>query len=408
MKFSAIATLAVIAAPASAEIYLKETFDDSYASRWTESTTWKPAGDMGKWEHTAGKYVANEKDKGIKTTSDARFYGISAPLTKTYTSTDKPLVIQYSMRYDQDIECGGAYIKLLNGGDKFDAAAFGGDAPYSIMFGPDMCGHSNKKTHVILHSNAKDENLLINKEVPVEKDNNSHLYTLLISPDNTFEVFTDNKSVRKGALDEEFEFLLPKEIEDPAASKPTDWVDAAQMEDPEVKKPEGYDDIATDIPDPDAKKPEDWDDEDDGEWEPPTIDNPEYEGPWSPTMIANPEYKGSWEHPKIANPDFKTDDEMFKVCKDGCSHVGFELWQVKAGVVFDDIIVTDSLEEAQAFAQETFFKKLPIEQAMIDAFEEEERAAREAEQADMEGMDGMDGMMGGGDEEDLDGMFDEF
>ena len=30
------------------------------------------------------------------------------------------------------------------------------------------------------------------------------------------------------------------------------------------------------IPDPDAEKPEDWDDETDGEWEPPSIPNPEY------------------------------------------------------------------------------------------------------------------------------------
>merc|ERR1712179_436628 len=44
---------------------------------------------------------------------------------------------------------------------------------------------------------------------------------------------------------------------------------------------------------------------------------------------------------------------MYKVCKEGCTHVGFELWQVKSGTIFDDIIITDSLEEAKAFAEET-------------------------------------------------------
>jgi calreticulin len=29
---------------------------------------------------------------------------------------------------------------------------------------------------------------------------------------------------------------------------------------------------------------EDWDDEDDGEWEAPTIPNPEYKGEWKPKM----------------------------------------------------------------------------------------------------------------------------
>jgi calreticulin len=34
------------------------------------------------------------------------------------------------------------------------------------------------------------------------------------------------------------------------------------------------DDIPKEIADPEAAKPEDWDDEDDGEWEPPMVDNP--------------------------------------------------------------------------------------------------------------------------------------
>ena len=49
-----------------------------------------------------------------------------------------------------------------------------------------------------------------------------------------------------------------------------------------IRNPDGYDDIPAEIPDPDAKKPDDWDDEEDGEWESPNIDNPEYKGPWSP------------------------------------------------------------------------------------------------------------------------------
>jgi calreticulin len=87
------------------------------------------------------------------------------------------------------------------------------------MFGPDICGSSNKRTHVILHSNTKDENLLIKKNVNTEDNQLSHLYTLVVRPDNTFEVFIDNKSVRSGKLEDEFDFLLPKEIKDPEQSK---------------------------------------------------------------------------------------------------------------------------------------------------------------------------------------------
>ena len=34
------------------------------------------------------------------------------------------------------------------------------------------------------------------------------------------------------------------------------------------------------------------DEEDDGEWEPPTIPNPAYKGEWKPKLIDNPAYKG--------------------------------------------------------------------------------------------------------------------
>merc|ERR1711865_527079 len=322
---------------------------------------------------------------------DARFYGLSAKLDVPFVSgSEKPLVIQYSVKHEQNLDCGGAYIKLLPGGDKFDATAFGGDTPYAVVFGPDVCGTSNKKTHVILHDHKKDENLLVKKEVSTETDDLTHLYTLLIKPDNTFQVFIDNKSVREGSLDEHFDFLVAKTIKDPDAKKPDDWVDNAKVVDPEDKKPDDWDEQPEEIADPDAKKPEDWDDEDDGEREAP--------------MIDNPDYKGKWEHPMIDNPEYSYNEEMYKVCKDGCTHVGFEIWQVKTGTLFDDIIVTDSLEEAEEYAKETFFKMKDGEKKMYDEHNEKKRAEEEAnsdeedeDEFDGMGMDDMDmeGMMGG-------------
>merc|ERR1711862_276043 len=209
------------------------------------------------------------------------------------------------------------------------------------------------------------DNVQIKKDLPCETNQLSHLYTLIIKPDNTFEVKVDNKSVKSGPLEDFFPFLEPKEIKDPALSKPEDWVDQEQIPDPEDVKPEGYDDIPAEIPDPDAEKPEDWDDEDDGEWEAPTIDNPDYNGPWSPKMIANPEYKGPWKHPMIPNPDYKPDDKIYTVCADGCTHIGFELWQVKSGTIIDDIIITDSIEEAQKFAEETSLRRKMLNQRCL-------------------------------------------
>ena len=49
------------------------------------------------------------------------------------------------------------------------------------------------------------------------------------------------------------------------------------------------------------------------------------------------------------------------------------MWQVKTGTLFDDIIVTDSLEEAQKFAEESFFKKKDAEKEMYDKIKQEKR-----------------------------------
>merc|ERR1719231_1662997 len=95
--------------------------------------------------------------------------------------------------------------------------------------------------------------------------------------------------------------------------------------------------------------------------------------------MINPEYKGPWEHPMIANPAFKEDDTVYHRCNP-CTAIGFELWQVKSGTLFDDIIVTDSVEEAKAFAEETFAVKSKAEAVMQKKLDEE-AAAKAAEEA---------------------------
>ena len=89
---------------------------------------------------SAGKWYADADDKGIQTTQDAKFYGYSAKMDKVFNNEGKDLVLQFTTKYEQDIDCGGAYIKLLPSGT--DQSKFGGDSEYSIMFGPDACGSS--------------------------------------------------------------------------------------------------------------------------------------------------------------------------------------------------------------------------------------------------------------------------
>merc|ERR1712110_196818 len=82
--------------------------------------------------------------------------------------------------------------------------------------------------------------------------------------------------------------------------------------------------------------------------EAPMIDNPAFKGEWSPERISNPAYKGFWEAKKIDNPEYEDDNAVYKY--DSFGFIGFDLWQVKGGTIFDNVIICDDLADANAFA----------------------------------------------------------
>merc|ERR1712072_722568 len=155
-----------------------------------------------------------------------------------------------------------------------------------------------------------------------DKDEFTHLYTLVLEKDGSYEVFLDQDSKAQGNIVDGWDFP-DKEIKDP-----------------EVAKPEDYDDIPAEIPDPEAEQPEDWDAEEDGEWKAPMVDNPDYKGPW--------------EHPLIPNKDYAP--ETYAKYKD-LTTVGFELWTVNGGSIFDNILVTDDKKYADKMAKEAWKKE---------------------------------------------------
>jgi calreticulin len=376
-----LACILGLVALTTATIHFQETFDNKdWEKRWVKSTFKESEGTQGKWEVAHGSFYGDaQADKGLRTSEDARFYQITAAFDKEFSNKDKDLIVQYSVKHEQKIDCGGGYLKILPT-EGVDQKVFNGDTPYNIMFGPDICGTSTRKTHLIF--NYKGKNHLIKKEIKAETDEFTHLYTLILSPNNTYRVEIDGAEVASGSLKEDWDMLPPKEIKDPKASKPADWVDEKTIPDPEDKKPEGWDDIPKEIPDPAAVKPEDWDDDLDGEWERPVIANPEYKGEWQPRMIENPAYKGEWVHPLVPNPDYYDDDTLYLF--EHNKYIGIEIWQVKSGTIFDNFLVTDDLAEARKFAELTN-KTREGEKKMFDkqeeerkAKEEEERKAREA------------------------------
>merc|ERR1711879_937348 len=369
----AIALFSVFALTVLGKTHFSENFNDAaWTDRWVESTF--KGSDAGNWVHSAGKFFLDENDKGIKTGTDYRFYQLSSVFDE-FSNKDEDLVFQFSIKNEQRLDCGGGYIKLLPAG--VDQQNYNGDSPYNIMFGPDICG-STKRVHVIL--SYKGENHLINHNIPCETDTFTHVYTLIIHPDQTYEVLIDNVEKRSGSLTEDWDFLAPKQIKDPNQSKPEDWVDQATIPDPSAVKPEGWDDIPQFIADPDAEQPSDWDSELDGDWEAPLMPNPDYEGEWSAPMIPNPAYKGQWEHPLIDNPDYEYDSEIYSFKTAG---VGIEIWQVKSGSIFDNILVCDDPAEARAAAEKIIALRDHEKQAQ-SAEDEAARLEREEEMARLE------------------------
>ncbi|XP_055956395.1 calreticulin [Patella vulgata] len=353
------------------KFYFKEEFGDDFADRWVESTA--KGAEQGKFVSSAGKFYGDaEKDKGIQTSQDARFYGLSAKFDK-FSNEGKTLVVQFTVKHEQNIDCGGGYAKIFS--SDLEQKNMHGDSPYLIMFGPDICGPGTKKVHVIF--NYKGKNLLIKKDIRCKDDVYTHLYTLIVKPDNTYIVKIDNEKVESGELEADWDFLPPKKIKDPEAKKPEDWDERENIDDPEDKKPEDYD-KPEHIADPDAKKPDDWDDEMDGEWEPPMIDNPEYKGEWKPKQIPNPDFKGKWVHPEIDNPEYTPDDELYKYTDIGA--IGFDLWQVKSGTIFDNVLITDSESYAEEFGNETWGETKDPEKKMKEKQDEEESKKREEEE----------------------------
>jgi len=201
--------------------------------------------------------------------------------------------------------------------------------------------------------------------VNAETDEFTHVYTGVLNSDNTYAIYVDGEKKQDGAIEDDWSILPPKTINDPGQSKPSDWVDDPMMDDPADHKPADYDHTPAEIADPEAKKPDDWDEELDGKWEAPKVPNPEYKGPWRAKRINNPAYKGAWVHPQIPNPEYKQDHELYAF--DANAGVGIELWQVKAGSIFDNFLVTDDLDAALAQAK------------TVNARREAEKAAKKAD-----------------------------
>lgn len=258
------------------------------------------------------------------------------------------------------------------------------------MFGPDVCG-ANRRVHLIL--NRGGHGRMIKKRIDFNNDELTHMYTLILSqPAQTYRVLIDGEEVASGNIIDDIEGMSeePRTIPDPNATKPADWDDRASIPDAEDVKPENWDaEHPRKVVDPEAKKPDDWDEATQGAWTAPEIDNPHY-AEWKPRMIPNPAYQGPWTAPQIPNPKFQADPTAAVYSELG--HVAFDLWQVKAGTIFDNLLVTDEISVAQKQLEELFASlkeaEVQAERAWFRSMHPEAAAQAEEAMKDAEAVEG--------------------
>jgi calnexin len=333
------------------------------------------------------------------------YYGLSTQFSEPLNLHGRTLVVQYEVRFQDPLHCGGAYMKLFHK-DNFSPEGLTNETRYIIMFGPDKCGGQMDKVHFIFRHKNPISGLYEEKHMteapPIKSDKLTHLYTLIVRPDNSFEVLIDGESVKKGDLLKDFlpPVIPPKEINDPADVKPANWVEIAEIDDPEAKKPDDWDEDAPEfikdperlqppegwllnepktIPDPDAQQPEAWDDIIHGEWEAASVPNPKCEeapgcGEYEVPLIKNPAHKGKWKAPKIANPAYKGPWKARQIPnpyfhEDLHPHnfepiigVGFELWMVEKNVGYGNVYIGTDEAAVHEWNKAHFIPKSKIQQ----------------------------------------------
>lgn len=284
-----LVSIAVSVRASASDLIFFETFDgaeDVFESgKWVKSNNARYT-DQPILIKPPTKTVAGfENDKGLQLTQEMKHYGFGAKFAKPLTTTHDELVVQYEVKMEELLECGGAYIKLLRELDA-ELESLSNATPYSIMFGPDKCGSDSKVHFILQHQNPVTKEWTehhFNELVKPKIDRGYHLYSLQIRKDNSFDIYIDTKPVAKGNLLTDLKPPInpTKEIDDPTDFKPSNWVEEALISDPtavkpvdwdetqpkklpnpKAKKPSSWDEsLPTTIPDPEVSKPDDWDDE---------------------------------------------------------------------------------------------------------------------------------------------------
>ena len=345
---------------AKSTIYYREDFDDYSLERWQRPEKVRKGIQLGKVRASTGDFYGNEvKWRGMETMDARKHYYMTSNFSKIMDTRNIDLVLQYTVRMNYHVDCSGQYVKLLD--KDADIRSFSNATKYELMFGPDVCGSTMRKLHVIIKYKGQEYPTL--RPINCIKDHLTHSYTLIIRKNNTYAVLIDGDVIDESPLAERFD--IPEDGLQ-AADKPADWDDEEYILDVNDKQPDDWE-TEEFIPDPEAMKPSDWDDSI-HPWEPGLIRNPNYKGEWKQKMIKNPNYKGQW----------KPNLEIFGHFN-ALKYIGLEFFQNCPGSHFDNFLVCDDEEEARKILEENFLQYRVAEVQNFDSNNQKHAKAEELE-----------------------------
>eukprot|EP00993_Chasmostoma_nieuportense_P000038 NODE_1035_length_1696_cov_15.690886_g972_i0.p1 GENE.NODE_1035_length_1696_cov_15.690886_g972_i0~~NODE_1035_length_1696_cov_15.690886_g972_i0.p1 ORF type:complete len:522 (-),score=136.77 NODE_1035_length_1696_cov_15.690886_g972_i0:129-1670(-) len=366
-----------VVAPAlnHSRLVLLDTFATHYAPRWVVSRNPRY---QGKWEWAVPTELVGVEDHGLLMAEPTQHYAIARAIDGGLFPNGRSLVLQYEVKFQSYMSCGGAYIKLLPSNTKLSSMSL--ETNFIIMFGPDLC-EGTDKVHFIYRQHDQPSNRWLERRLTnpsrVINDKRTHLYTLIVHPDNSFQILVDLKRVRKGSLLTDFTPPLPEQTEiddptdipppnseafiaDPHSHQPAEW-EPEYIEDPAVTKPSDWVNRPKLIPNLQAD-PHTWADGSPpmvpnpdcetlpcGAWKAPLVQNPSHKK-WTPPLIPNPNYQG-WTPRRIPNPLLSPANFT------PMGAVGMEVWSVPGNVLLDNFLFGYEVSAAREFALATWAVK---------------------------------------------------
>lgn len=184
-----------------------EMFQDDIFSRWF---TLKHKKSQGKWSKGLKKLQDNTEDYGLQVSSSMQHHSIASHFKKPIViKRDQVFILSFEIQYPSSYECGSSSITLyskqtLTKWNVLSRVQIAKELPSSIQFAADICGN-----RLSLHWNLKRHNPFNNEWVEhhlspaptiLKTQNVSTLYTLKVSPNDSFTVLVNHQVISQGTF----------------------------------------------------------------------------------------------------------------------------------------------------------------------------------------------------------------